>query len=114
MKTFSGLPQVARFLRLLGPEPWTGFAQWREGDTPDDPACHHGRACDCEEGTFRAVAQKRLDGLTLTPIQWIRIEARQVAGYRRILCPDGALAAMAQVILDPDALDAQHDRRVTG
>ena len=109
-KTFSGIPQLRRFLWLLGPEPWQAFETWKAGSRPDDAWCCGGWECSCGGETFRERVENRREELKLTPIQWIRIEARQVTAYHAIGCPDVALAAMADVALNPDALDAQYDQ----
>lgn len=70
-RTFRGRHYAERWIRLLGPEPWTAFKL-----DPDELPCCNGMECACGGMTNReAMLARRGD---LPPVTWFRLESREV------------------------------------
>lgn len=63
-----------RFMKLLGPEPWTAFDQ-----DPDDFECCDGWECGCTGKTVREWSD--FQRLEMPRLEFARIERREVAEW---------------------------------
>jgi len=63
-----------RFMKLLGPEPWTAFNQ-----DPDEYECCDGWECGCTGKTIREWSDFQL--LEMPRLEFARIERREVAEW---------------------------------
>lgn len=66
-----------KFMQLLGPEPWRGYAPDVD---PDSYICCSGKECGCGGLTYREKAEEMRK--TLPPIAYIRLEEREVGEWR--------------------------------
>lgn len=80
-KRYANRVMAERFLKILGPEPWTAFqSRWnRKG--PDDLLCCDGHECGCGGVTVRQHHEEARK--TIPPIEWVRIEQREVGKWLR-------------------------------
>lgn len=70
-RTFRTRHHANRWIRLLGPEPWTAY-----GVDPDEFACCSGIECGCGGLTNRQSSDEKRKGMP--PVKWILLEMRQV------------------------------------
>lgn len=78
-KPVMSLATADRFIGLLtSPEPWRFMRDYHDRD-PDSYRCCDGHECGCGGQTIREFCEEaRKD---LPPIEWVRIESRQVTPY---------------------------------
>jgi hypothetical protein len=96
-KTFPNAALLHRFLLLIGPEPWRAY----HDGSGHAFACCRGHDCSCGGRTDREVAVARRAELNLTPLQWIRVESRQVSLYKLAPWPAEAVDGIETMNLQP-------------
>lgn len=70
-RKFAAEKNAERFMKLLGPEPWTAFDQ-----DPDDMECCDGYMCGCTGMTIREWSDHQRK--EMPKLEFARIERRQV------------------------------------
>lgn len=74
VKRYAREATAERFMKLLGPEPWTAFNQ-----DPDEFECCDGWECGCTGKTIREWSD--FQRLEMPRLEFARIERREVAEW---------------------------------
>lgn len=72
-KIYANMKMVEKRLALMGPEPWKAI-----GKDPDACHCCSSPDCGCDGITVREYMEEVRKEKGWTPVQWVKIEARQV------------------------------------
>jgi hypothetical protein len=75
-KVFKTRAGYARFLLLLGPEPWKYFRK-----DPNARVCCSGWECNCMGVTVAEECEHKREGMP--PIEWVRIKQRRVSNWKQ-------------------------------